>query len=84
VVFVILIVVFAVVLVVVVWRMSLTPGNEEPAIGDNLPYPSSVWATLPFRPRPGTPESLTSHEDPDWVHAELSGQERHDQRREEE
>jgi hypothetical protein len=60
---------FFAVFLVVVWRVSAGPSNEEPAIGNNLPGPSSEWGqfglfpTLQGRPL-GTPESL-EQVDPD-------------------
>jgi hypothetical protein len=54
---------------VMVWRVSAGPSNEEPAIGNNLPGPSSEWGQFGLFPTLqgpplGTPESL-EHFDPD-------------------
>jgi hypothetical protein len=52
--------------VVMVWRMSSGPSNEEPAIGNNLPGPTNTYSQFgPFPlstggPELGTPESLVS------------------------
>jgi len=53
-----------------VWRVSAGPSNEEPALGNNLPYASNQmgqwgpFARMAGAPEPGTPESL-EHSDPD-------------------
>jgi hypothetical protein len=49
--------------VVMVWRVSAGPSNEEPAIGNNLPGPSTEWGQFGLFPTLqgpplGTPESL--------------------------
>ena len=49
--------------VLMVWRMSAGPSNEEPAIGNNLPGPSTEWGQFGLFPTLqgpplGTPESL--------------------------
>jgi hypothetical protein len=41
------------------------------SLGDNLPYPETVFGPSWVRPRPGTPESLESHEGANWVDEEL-------------
>jgi hypothetical protein len=53
------------VFVIAVWRMSAGPSNEEPAIGNNLPQPSTAtgqFGILPMLQGPelGTPESLVA------------------------
>jgi hypothetical protein len=55
--------------VVMVWRVSAGPSNEEPAIGNNLPGPSTEWGQFGLFPTLqgpplGTPESL-EQVDPD-------------------
>jgi hypothetical protein len=69
--------------VAMVWRMSAGPSNEEPAIGNNLPGPSTEWGqfgvfpTLQGPPL-GSPESLESG-DPEkalrWAHHRHAGEE---------
>jgi hypothetical protein len=54
---------FFAVFLVVVWRVSAGPSNEEPAIGNNLPGPSTEWGQFGLFPTLqgpplGTPESL--------------------------
>jgi hypothetical protein len=49
--------------VLMAWRMSAGPSNEEPAIGNNLPGPSTEWGQFGVfptlqGPELGTPESL--------------------------
>ena len=51
--------------VAMVWRVSAGPSNEEPAIGNNLPGPSTEWGQFGLFPTLqgpplGTPESLES------------------------
>jgi hypothetical protein len=60
---------FLALFVVMAWRMSAGPSNEEPAIGNNLPGPSTEWGQFGLfptlqGPELGTPESL-GHSDPD-------------------
>jgi hypothetical protein len=60
---------FFAVFVAMVWRMSAGPSNEEPAIGNNLPGPSTEWGQFGLFPNLqgpalGTPESL-EHSDVD-------------------
>jgi len=62
---------FFAVFLVVVWRVSAGPPNQEPGIGHNLPGASttlSQFGPYPLNPGPalGTPESL-EHSDPDRV-----------------
>lgn len=59
----IVIVLFFALFLVMVWRMSSGPSNEEPAIGNNLPGPSAEWGQFGLfpslrGPALGTPESL--------------------------
>ena len=59
----IIIVGFFALFLVMVWRMSGGPSNEEPAIGNNLPGPSAEWGQFGLfptlrGPELGTPESL--------------------------
>jgi hypothetical protein len=49
------------------------------SLGDNLPYPETVFGPSWVKPRPGTPESLESHEGANWVDEELD-RERHQDR----
>ena len=46
------------------------------SLGDNLPYPETVFGPSWVKPRPGTPESLERHEGANWVDEELD-RERH-------
>jgi hypothetical protein len=41
---------FFAVFLVVVWRVSAGPSNEEPAIGNNLPGPSAEWGQFGLVP----------------------------------
>jgi len=59
---VIIIAVLAVFFVALIWVRSGGPDDEVASLGDNLPYPETVFWALVVRPRPGTPESLESHE----------------------
>lgn len=54
---------FFAVFLYMVWRVSSGPGNQEPAIGNNLPGPSTEWGQFGMfptlqGPELGTPESL--------------------------
>lgn len=81
----ILVVVFGL-FVLMVWRMSAGPSNQEPAIGNNLPGPSTEWGQFGLFPTLqgpplGTPESLEPG-DPDAAsrrahHREEWDEERH-------
>jgi hypothetical protein len=68
---VIVIAVLAVLFVVLIWVRSGQPGNEGESLGDNLPYPGTVFGPSWMKPRPGTLESLESHEGANWVDEEL-------------
>jgi hypothetical protein len=84
-----LIVGFFALFLVMVWRISAGPSNEEPAIGNNLPGPSTEWGQFGLfptlqGPELGTPESL-GDSDPDaklrrGTHREHFDEERHDVR----
>jgi hypothetical protein len=73
---VLIIAVLAVLFVILIWVRSGQPGNEGESLGDNLPYPDTVFGPSWMKPRPGTPESLDSHEDANWADEELR-RERH-------
>jgi hypothetical protein len=73
---VIVIAVLAVLFVILIWVRSGQPGNEGESLGDNLPYPDTVFGPSWMKPRAGTPESLESHEGANWVDEELR-RERH-------
>jgi hypothetical protein len=67
--FLLVLVGFFALFLVVVWRVSAGPSNEEPGIGNNLPGPSNEWGQIgPFAnmqgPPLGSPESL-GHGDPE-------------------
>ncbi len=68
---VIIIAVLAVFFVALIWVRSGGPDDEVASLGDNLPYPETVFGPSWVRPRPGTPESLESHEGANWVDEEL-------------
>jgi hypothetical protein len=73
---VLIIAVLAVLFVILIWVRSGQPGNEGESLGDNLPYPDRVFGPSWMKPRPGTPESLGSHEGANWADEELR-RERH-------
>ena len=68
---VIIIAVLAVFFVALIWVRSGGPDDEVASLGDNLPYPETVFGPSWVRPRPGTPESLVSPEGANWVDEEL-------------
>jgi hypothetical protein len=74
---VIIIAVLAVLFVVLLWVRSAGPGNAGESLGHNSPYPDSVFGPSVLRPPLGSPESLESHADPDWVDRELQRSEHH-------
>jgi hypothetical protein len=73
---VLIIAVLAVLFVILIWVRSGQPGNEGESLGDNLPYPDTVFGPSWMKPRPGTRESLDSHEGANWADEELR-RERH-------
>jgi hypothetical protein len=73
---VIIIAVLAVLFVTLLWVRSGRPDDEVASLGDNLPYPETVFGPSWVKPRPGTPESLERHEGANWVDEELD-RERH-------
>jgi hypothetical protein len=80
---VIIIAVLAVCFVALLWVRSARPGDQEPRSappGDREEGlgPESVFGPSLTRPPLGTPESLDSHLDPDWVDKELQRSEHHD------
>jgi hypothetical protein len=73
---VLIIAVLAVLFVILIWVRSGQPGNEGESLGDNLPYPDTVFGPSWMKPRSGTRESLDSHEGANWADEELR-RERH-------
>jgi hypothetical protein len=59
--------VLAVAFVVLLWVRSAGPENQGAELGHNSPWPDSVFIPPADRPRLGSPETLESHEDPNWV-----------------
>jgi hypothetical protein len=73
----IIIAALAVLFVVLIWVKSEHPENEEASLGHNSPWPDSVFGPSVLRPQLGSPETLESHSDPEWVDAELRRSEQH-------
>jgi hypothetical protein len=68
---IIIIAVLAAGFVVLLWVKSAGPGNDGAALGHNSPYPDAVFGPSVLRPPLGSPESLESHADLEWVDREL-------------
>jgi hypothetical protein len=66
----------ALVFVALVWARSGQPKNEGASLGHNAPWPDSVLGPSVHNPPLGTPESLESHADTNWVDHELREQRR--------
>jgi hypothetical protein len=70
----------ALLFVALVWARSGQSKNEGVGLGSNAPWPSSVLGPSVHNPPLGTPESLESHSDTDWVDRELRERRREDHR----
>ena len=75
---VIVIAVLAVLFVILIWVRSEQPGNEGESLGNNMPYPRTVFGPSWAEPPAGTPDSLESHPGADWAGDELLRQRNRD------
>ncbi len=77
---IIIIAVLAVGFVVLLWVRSGQPGNEGESLGNNMPYPRSVFGPSWLEPPAGTPGSLDSHAGTNWADEELHRERHRDHR----